>query len=167
MKAAGSHVQRIGAFSVVECRVREPSSSIDRGEFARAPAMGGFHSARCVTLMALAVTLIVPGCSKKDEGPKVLPLEGRIEKIDARSNGTGELTVLYYSEKHKQEILGTAVVTKDTEIMIDGTVSSLKDIREGERVRGEVRIDKKGDERIHTVLKLTIERPRAATSAGD
>ena len=51
--------------------------------------------------------------------------------------------------------------------MIDGTVSSLKDLREGERVRGEVRIDKKGDERIHTVLKLTIERPRAATSAGD
>ncbi len=118
-------------------------------------------------VLPLAVALIVPGCSKKDEGPKVVPLVGKVEKIDVRSDGTGELTVLYYSEKHKQEVLGTAVVTKDTEIMIDGTVASLKDVREGEYVRGEVRIDKKGDERIHTVLKITIERPKADAGAGD
>lgn len=124
-----------------------------------------FARSFATVLLPLAVALIVPGCSKKDEGPKVMPLVGKVEKIDVHSDGTGELTVLYYSEKHKQEVLGTAIVTEDTEIMIDGTVASLKDIREGEQVRGEVRIDKKGDERIHTVLKITIERPKA--DAGD
>jgi hypothetical protein len=55
-------------------------------------------------------------------------------------------------------MLGTGTVTKTTEIMINGVVAQLRDIREGERVRGEVRIDKKGSKKERIALKIYIDR---------
>ncbi|MHC4698137.1 MAG: hypothetical protein ACYTFA_15495 [Planctomycetota bacterium] len=42
--------------------------------------------------------------------------------------------------------------------MINGVVAQLRDIREGERVRGEVRIDKKGSKKERIALKIYIDR---------
>jgi hypothetical protein len=44
--------------------------------------------------------------------------------------------------------------------MIDGALASLQDIRVGERVRGEVQIGKKGEERTQTVIKIYIDRAK-------
>ncbi len=115
--------------------------------------------------IALAI-LLTCGCSKKESGPEVFTLEGKIEKIDRQSDTTGKITVIYYSEKQKQEMSGTGQVTKETEIMIDGAIATLKDLREGERVRGEVRVDKQDGKKTQTVLKIHAERAKSGSTSG-
>jgi len=80
--------------------------------------------------------------------------------MDLGPDGTGQITVSYHSEKQGQEIVGTARITTETEVMIDGAVATAKEIKVGERVRGDVRVDKKGDARIQTVLKIYVDRPK-------
>ncbi len=114
----------------------------------------------------LTCAVILGGCKKSEEGPKIQSLKGKVERIDVNSDGTGKITILYFSEKQDQEITGTGLVTKETEILINGAVASLSDIREGERVRGEVRIVKKGEERTQVALKIYISRTKPVGSAG-
>ena len=114
----------------------------------------------------LACGVIFGGCKKNEEGPKIQSLKGKVERIKANSDGTGSITVLYFSEKQDQEITGTGLVTKETEILINGAVALLSDIREGEQVRGEVRIVKQGEERIQVALKIYIDRPKPVGGAG-
>ena len=111
--------------------------------------------------------LVSPGCRERDPGFEVITLEGKIEKIEATSDETGKITVIYYSEKHKQEMAGVGKVTRQTEIAINGALAKLKDLREGDRVRGEVRVEKKGQERTQTVLKIHIDRPTSVDSEGE
>ncbi len=117
-----------------------------------------------VTLPILAVVL-VPGC-REEPRAEVLPLKGRVEKITLSSDEAGEISVTYYSDKHKQDVVGTGMVTKDTEILINGVVAKLKDIREGERISGEVRLEKKGDKRQQTVLRIVVDRPKPVGGGG-
>ena len=70
------------------------------------------------------------------------------------------LTVTYFSEKHQQETTGTGLITDETEIMVNGVIAKIGDLREGDRVRGEVRIDKRGGERVQTALKIVVDRPK-------
>ena len=106
------------------------------------------------------------GCGEKQQQAEIISLEGKVEKIERTSDNAGKITVAYFSEKQKQEMTGTAQVTKETEIMIDGAAAILKDLREGERVRGEVRVEKKGGKKIQTVLKIHVERPKSGASGG-
>lgn len=113
----------------------------------------------------LAILCIVVGCSKNEESAKVQSLQGKVEKLVVNSDGTGQITVLFFSEKQNQEVAGTGMITADTEILINGAVAKLSDIREGEHVRGEVRIEKKGSVKIQIVLKIHVERPKPVDSA--
>ena len=47
------------------------------------------------------------GCRRSEPDFEVLSLQGKIEQLDVRSDETGEITLLYYSEKHGQETIGT------------------------------------------------------------
>jgi len=96
----------------------------------------------------------------------IIPLEGKVEKVEARPDGTGTITILYFNEKKGQEVADKGEVTKETEIMINGAVASLADIKIGERVRGEVKVEKVGEERRHTALKINIDRAMATPPAG-
>ena len=109
----------------------------------------------------------VAGCAAKSETPQVIPLEGKVEKVElGGTDGMGTITVTYYSEKQKQEVSGTAHVNKETEILINGAIGTLKDIRVGERVSGEVRVEKRKGERIQTVLKMRLDRPKGEGTLG-
>jgi len=112
----------------------------------------------------LCVTLSGPGCREKDPGFDVITLEGKIDRIKRITDETGEITVIYYSEKHKQDMAGIGVVTRETEIMINGAIAKLKDLREGDSVSGEVRVEKKGKEKRQIALKIHVDRP---TPVGD
>jgi hypothetical protein len=112
------------------------------------------------SLLLLAVLATCPGCRRDEPGFEVMSLEGKIEKIELETGETGKITVLYYSEKHKQDVAGTGLVTKDTEIMINGAIAKLSDLRVGERVRGEVRVEKKGRVKTQVALKITVDRPK-------
>ena len=110
-------------------------------------------------LLTVAVLLALPGCRRNEPSYEIVSLErARIDKIETSSGTTGKITVTYYSDKHAGEVTGTGLVTKKTEIMINGAIAQLRDLREGERVNGEVRIDKKGNERTLTALKIYVTR---------
>ncbi len=100
------------------------------------------------------------GCADKADSVDVVTLEGKIDKIERISPKTGKLTVVYFSDKHGQEMVGIGDVTEETEILIDGAVATLADIRVGERLRGEVRIDQVHGEERKTVMKIRIERAK-------
>ena len=117
-------------------------------------------------ICVLTCAVIFGGCKKNEEGPKVQSLKGKVERIEVNPDGTGRITIVYFSEQQDQEITGTGLVTKETEILINGAVASLSDIREGERVRGEVRIVKNGEERTQVALKIYIDRPKPVGGAG-
>lgn len=107
------------------------------------------------TTLLLTVLL---GCG--DDKPKfeIISMEGKVEKIEVASDGTGKITVAYYSDKHQQEIVGVGLITRETEIMINGAIAKLSDLREGDRVRGQVRVEKKRGEKIQTAVKIHVER---------
>ena len=128
---------------------------------------GSLKRRRYGGLTLSAFFLVVPsGCGGKEPQPEIVSLEGKVEKIERTSDTTGKITVVYFSEKQKQEMTGTGQVTKETEIMIDGAAATLKDLHEGERVRGEVRVEKKGGKKVQTVLKIHVERPKVGGSGG-
>ena len=112
----------------------------------------------CLLLVAL---IHCSGCSKNDPEYEIVSLQqAKIEKIDPASDGTGEITVSYYSEKSGQQVVATGSVTKETEIMINGVIAKLEDLRVGERIRGEVRIEKKGKQKKQIALKIYVDRPK-------
>ena len=114
-----------------------------------------------VALWSLSAVAPMGGCGeRKKMSDEIIPLEGKVEKVDARPDGTGKLTVAY-RDKRDQPLQGTAEVTKETDIMINGAAAPLSDIRPGDRIRGEVRMLKKDRDRKLTILKIAIDRPDA------
>jgi len=129
--------------------------------------MSAIGLGRCAGVGAsLAILCSVAGCSKNEDSTKVQSLQGKVEKLVVNPDGTGRITVLFFSEKQNQEIAGTGEITPETEILINGAVAKLSDIREGERVRGEVRVERKGDVKTQTVLKIHVERAKPVESTG-
>lgn len=110
--------------------------------------------------------LVGSGCRENEPGFEVITLEGKIEKIERTSDVIGEISVLYYSEKHGQEMIGLGLITTETEIMINGAVAKLRDLREGDHVRGEVRVEKKGGEKKQVALKIYVDRPKPTGGGG-
>ena len=51
----------------------------------------------------------------------------------------------------------------ETESMINGAIAKLTDLREGDRIRSEVRVDKKNKKKTPTALKIYVDR---ATTPG-
>jgi len=123
------------------------------------------HRPRVLILMAL-LPVLGGGCGEKQQQAEIISLEGKIEKIERTSDTKGKITVVFFSEKQKQEMTGTAEVTKETEIMIDGAAAILKDLHDGDQLRGEVRVEKKGNKKVQSVLKIKVERPKSGASGG-
>ena len=124
-----------------------------------------YHRPMVLILLAL-LPILGGGCGEKQQQAEIISLQGKIEKIERTSDTMGKITVVYVSEKQKQEMTGTAQVTKETEIMIDGVAAILKDLRDGDRVRGEVRVEKKGGKKVQSVLKIQVDRPKNVPSGG-
>ena len=108
--------------------------------------------------VVLPATLFVAGCGEKAPKPEVVTLSGKIERIERTTDESGRITVVYYSEQHQQEMSGTGIVTKETEVMINGAIAKLRDLREGDRVTGDVRVEKSGKERKQVALKIHADR---------
>lgn len=118
------------------------------------------HQVRAGAVVLALVSCAGSACRQKADAPQIIALEGRAEKIDVRQH---RITATYYSEKRGEEVVGAAEITPETEILINGVVATLEDVREGDPIRGDVRIEKRGDERTMVVLKMYIDRPRALT----
>ena len=154
----------LGNYQLLYC---EPRAELNPPfDAARADTPGAKHiryrenryARACLALVLLAVVQPGIGCREKAPSFDILTLEGKVEKVDVGPNGTGKITVVYFSEKRNQDIVGTASVNRNNEIMINGAVATLEAVRVGEHVRGEVRIEKKGKDKIQTALKIYIDR---------
>jgi hypothetical protein len=121
------------------------------------------HTLRLAIVAAVSTTLI-PGCGEKKPTEEIITLEGKIEKIDARADGSGRITVVY-RDKKDVEMAGIGEVTSETEIMINGAVAKLSDLKVGERVRGQVKVTKQNNQRKQVVLKITAERTELSQPA--
>jgi redox-regulated HSP33 family molecular chaperone len=109
-------------------------------------------------LFLSAIVLLGSGCRDKKPSSEVLTLEGTVEKVTAKADGTGEIVVRYYSEKHQKELEGVGRVTRETQILVNGQAASLSDIKPGEPVTGKVRVEKKGKVKNLTVLEVQVDR---------
>jgi hypothetical protein len=116
----------------------------------------------------LAVAAAGQGCSRQDETREYRTVEGVIEMIDLPK---GEVTLRFYSQKRDRELTITGTATAETEVSINGVLSSLQDLREGERVTVVGWVEGRGAdrqvvaERVVAERAETIRRKPAPTSA--
>jgi hypothetical protein len=113
-------------------------------------------------LIATALT----SCREKEPQIEVVSLEGTVEAVEVHSDGTGTIKVSYFNEKAGQIVVGEGLANAETEVMINGAAGTLADIKVGDRVRGDVRVEKKAGERTLTALKIIVERARPVEPAG-
>ncbi len=157
---AASIARRESGFTCLSVVARDDQPS------GRGPATRPIRASWLLGLVIFLGTM-APGCSEDKPDFDIITLDqARIEKIDLTSDGRGKITVSYYSEKRKEEVVGEGLVTEETEILINGAVAKLKDLREGERVRGEVRVEKKGREKNQIAIKIFVDRPKPVGGDG-
>ena len=84
----------------------------------------GQNARKLVIAFGIVATGFVSSCRKDEDSFEIVTLEGKVEAIERESEREGTVTVIYYSEKHKQEIAGTGRVTQTTEIMINGAAAT-------------------------------------------
>ncbi len=107
-------------------------------------------------LLCLAsIVLLAGGCRDKPTEPTTIVLDGVIEKIDLPGQ---EITVRYYAEKQKTERKQKVRFNIATEVLINGALARLEDIRVGERARGEVLIEQSADDMVYTAKRVEIRR---------
>jgi len=109
-------------------------------------------------LIVLVVLTSSGGCRQKEESPQTLKLDGKIEKITAQADGTGEITINYFSKKHNKTAEGVGEVTAETRILINDKPGTITDLRVGERVYGEVLVRKNGEEKRMIALEIHVDR---------
>ena len=126
----------------------------------------GKRSGRYFGCSLVVILVMLVGCSEDKPSVSLLSLKGKIEKIDRTSDRTGTITVQYFNEKQSKEVLGSAIVTADTEIMINGALAKLSDLREGDRIRGKVRVEKKGRQQTRTILQMRVTRAEPTPTEG-
>jgi hypothetical protein len=114
---------------------------------------------------------MLPGCSNKEETAEHRSLEGVIERIDVDES---EVTLRYYSAKHKAETTITGKATAETEVFINGVLSSLEQLRVGERVAVIGWVRGHGNDREVVAVKVNVERadtirrpPNGSAAGGD
>ena len=114
-----------------------------------------------MSILSFAGLVAAAGCRDKAEAPRIVKLEGKVTRIDTQRN---RVTLEYFSEKHQRDMTDTGEVNDNTEILINGALATLADIRVGEHIRGEVRVEGKGSQRKLTALRIAVDRPTARNS---
>ncbi len=124
-----------------------------------------------VAVVALLVAALPGGCREKETGPKTTTItDGRIKKVAANPDGTGKITVTYRHEKTGVELDGEAEVVATTVITVGGQPGKLADLEVGQRVDGEVLVEKTGKITKFTASRITVHqaaKPAATTPPAD
>ncbi|MCP4590597.1 MAG: hypothetical protein GY842_07630 [bacterium] len=107
-------------------------------------------------LTVLVLCLAFAGCKDDDPGFKTVTLSGTVEAIDLDKS---RVRITFHSEKYDREITAEAIVTPETEILINGIAAELADVEVGERAEGETIVThEEGGDRVITVTRVRIER---------
>ena len=113
-------------------------------------------------VIALAATAL-GGCAEKEKETEVVDVEGTVEKIDVPGQS---VVVRTYNRKHDREIRATVHVTDNTEILINGSLAKLDDVKVGETAFGSVKVIKENGNRRFVALRVRVEREESMTAPG-
>ncbi|GJM27039.1 MAG: hypothetical protein DHS20C16_34540 [Phycisphaerae bacterium] len=106
-----------------------------------------------VVVLASAFCFLT-GCSEEKKKTHIEEVTGTIESI-----GNKVVAVRTYSKKHNKELTYKVEVDNETEILINGSIASIKDLKVGETAFGSVRIVEKDDDtKVITAVKVRVER---------
>jgi transcription termination factor Rho len=115
---------------------------------------------RGALVAATLLALTAGGCKEQKPDFEIVKLEGKVEAIERDTPSTGTITVRYFSDRHQTDMTGVGIVDENTQIMINGATAKFEDLREGDRVRGEVRLVQEGERRKQIALKINVDRPK-------
>jgi len=115
-------------------------------------------------VIAGAALVICGGCTDREPESQVRELEGIIEEIDVEHK---TVKVRFYNEKRKTTMTMPVKVTDETEILINGALAAMADVKEGERAKGTIRV-KQVDENLElTALRVEIKRAEPLKPTSD
>ncbi|MCA9252053.1 MAG: hypothetical protein R3E58_03780 [Phycisphaerae bacterium] len=122
-----------------------------------------------IVVVFASVFCLLTGCSEEKKKPHMQEVTGTIENISAN-----KVTVRSFSKKHNKELKFDVEVNDETEILINGSIASIKDLKIGETAFGSVRIVENDDDtKTITAVKVRVERaevlkaPPAASGTDD
>jgi hypothetical protein len=119
---------------------------------------------RISTMIAMAAGFVLCGaCGHKNAEPEHRIIEGVAESIDV---GTNQVSMRWYNPKKQSEMLVSGTVTDTTEILINGRVARLEDIKVGEKVKvaGRIVKDSGSVQLVATLIEVTREGAGTATA---
>jgi hypothetical protein len=112
---------------------------------------------RTGTMVAMAAGLLAFGaCGHKNTEPEHRTIEGVAESIDPSSN---QVSMRWYNPRKQVDMKVVGTVTDQTEILINGRVARLEDIKLGEKVKvtGRIMKDSGSPQLIATRIEVTRE----------
>ncbi|UCD28622.1 MAG: hypothetical protein JSV03_16325 [Planctomycetota bacterium] len=110
-------------------------------------------------LLTVSFSLLI-GCGKDSEKPEYKEVEGKVSSINLE---TDVVKMWYYSPKKQKEIELEGTLASDAEILINGVVAPLEDLRVDDRVKVVGRIEKHGDEKKLVATKVDVTRSEKIT----
>lgn len=113
--------------------------------------------------VAAMLGLVVLGCREDKPAVRTLAVSGTIEEIDL-PNRTVQVSA--FVEKLGREETFTVHVTDDTELLINGSLAKVEDVRVGERAEGDIRVIKENGSRKYVALRVQIERAEVVRAPG-
>jgi len=108
------------------------------------------------------------GCQKREPEREYQTITGYALSIDEAS---GKVAMRFYSKKKQLEVELVGTVTAETEVLIDGRVAQLSEIKVGEEVVVTGYREKDGERRRLVATRIEVERgewrrgPTSATQA--
>lgn len=118
---------------------------------------------RISTLITMAAGLVAFGaCSHKNAEPEHRTIEGVAESIDTNTN---QVAMRWYNPKKQADMKVAGTVTDQTEILINGRVARLEDIKVGEKVSVTGRIMKDSSSPQLIATRIEVTREASSTSA--
>ena len=107
-----------------------------------------------IVVVLASAFCVLAGCSEEKKKTHIEEVTGTIESI-----GPTKVVVRTYSKKHNKELTFDVEVDSETEILINGSIASIRDLKVGETAFGSVRIVEKDDDtKIITAVKVRVER---------
>lgn len=115
---------------------------------------------KSLAVLLLLVSSLLVGCGKRDEEPKVGTRDGRVASYDKE---TGVVQMRVFDPDRKEEITIPGVLGPQVEVIVNGAVATLDDVRIDDKVRVTGIKVKENGKRKFVVKKVEVERPMADT----
>lgn len=113
-----------------------------------------------ILTMVLLVSPLLAGCSKKDEEPKVGIRSGRVVSYDKAS---GVVQMKVFDPDSKQEVTVPGTLAPNVEVIINGAVATLDDVKIDDKVKVTGTKIKEDGKRKFIVKKVEVDRPMTDT----